>query len=265
MKKEFDLLHPNALYLKKRYREAFEEYFRGVFDFHDPYAAFNLAFMYHQGIYVPRNYMMAHRFFTAASSIESGEAQFNLALMYLRGQGVSVDYHKAANYMKLSAARDCVNAQLYLGVAYTLGCVFDPVDIECISLIPFYRVIKRNPNLFWISGSGIDPLLEDERYEVLEADEYDAVEMFEAVARHKDTTYIEEQVGAATESLGRALIEGFGKDYDISEGYRLLQIAAYEHNSKEAAFYLMQNKEKARIYGVDAEKTAHLIEGYTPQ
>ena len=265
MNKEFDLLHANVLYLKKRYKEAFEEYFRGFFDFHDPYAAFNLAFMYHQGIYVPRNYMMAHRFFIASSTIESGEAQFNLALMYLRGQGVSVDYQKAANYMKLSAARDCVNAQLYLGVAYTLGCVFDPVDIECISLIPFYRIIKRNPNVQLLFGSGNDQVLEDKRYEVLEADEYDAVEMFEAAARHKDTTYIEEQVGAANEALGLALIEGFGKNYDIAEGYRLLQIAAYEHNSKEAAFYLMQNKDKARIYGVDAEKTAYLIEGDTPR
>ena len=258
--KEFDLFYANALFLKKQYRDAFEEYFSGAIDHHSPQAAFNLAFMYHLGISVPRNYMMAHKFYIAASNLDGGEAQFNLALMYLRGQGVDVDPRRAADYMKISAARECINAQLYLGAAYTMGRMFDPMDIECISLIPFYRVIKRDISSLYLSGTGHDRQLDDAMYEVFDADEYDAVEMFEAAAGHKDITYIEEQVGIAKETLGHALIEGVGREYAPEKGFKLIEKAAVEHGSKEAALFLNMNKDKAKAYGIDAAKTKYLIE-----
>jgi len=114
--------------------------------------------------------------------------------------------------------------------------------------------------LNYLTGSGYDQRLEDERYEVLSADEIDAVEMFEAAAKHKDTTYIDEQVGVAKETVGRSLIEGFGKDYDPREGYRMLETAALEHNSKAAAIFLAAHKDEARFYGVDPKKIEHLLE-----
>lgn len=258
--KGFDCIRANSLFLRGMSKEAFEEYFKGAVEYHDRWAAFNLAFMYYMGIGVPKNYPMARKFWTAASNIEGGEAQFNLALMCLRGQGEPADYRAAAEYMRVAAARGCVNAQLYLGVAYTLGYMFDPMDIECLSLIPFYRVIKRDMNLNYLTGSGYDQRLEDERYEVLSADEIDAVEMFEAAAKHKDTMYIDEQVGVAKETVGRSLIEGFGKDYDPREGYRMLETAALEHNSRAAAIFLVAHKDEARFYGVDPKKIEHLLE-----
>lgn len=260
-RQKFDLFKANALFLKKQYRDAFEEYFRGAIDHHSPQAAFNLAFMYHLGISVPRNYMMAHKFYIAASNLDGGEAQFNLALMYLRGQGVEADPRRAADYMKISAARECINAQLYLGAAYTMGRMFDPMDIECISLIPFYRVIKREMSDLYLLGSGYDSRIDDAMYEVFDADEYNAVEMFEAAVNHKDTTYIEEQVGVAKETLGHALIEGVGREYSPEKGFKLIEEAAVEHGSKDAALYLNLNKEKAKVYGIDAAKTKYLLEG----
>ena len=258
--REFRLFRANANFLKGRYRDAFEEYFYGAVDKREPIAAFNLAFMYHQGISVPRNYMMAHRFFVAASGLEGGEAQFNLALMYLRGQGVEPDAKRAAEYMKASAACECINAQLYLAAAYTMGYMFDPVDIECISLIPFYRIIERKQSRLYLSGAGGDARLEDGRYEVLEADEQYAVELLRAAAGHKDTTYIDEQVGVAKMTLGQAYIEGFGDEYDPGKGYKLIEAAAIRHGSQEAATYLLQNKDTAKVYGVNAARVTYLIE-----
>ncbi|MBQ9080377.1 MAG: sel1 repeat family protein [Clostridia bacterium] len=258
--RNFESVYANALFLRGYHREAFDEYFKGAVDERDPMAAFNLAFMYHQGISVPRNYMMAHRFFLAASGLDGGEAQFNLALMYLRGQGVETDAKRAAEYMKTSAARQCVNAQLYLGAAYTMGYMFDPVDIECISLIPFYRVIERRRSELYLSGAGGDTRLEDQRYEVLEADEQYAVEMLEAAAGHKDTTYIDKQVGIAKQALGQAYIEGFGIDYDPKKGYKLLEEAAIRHGSAEAAMYLLKNGDTAKVYGIDTAKMMYLTD-----
>lgn len=258
--KNFQLFYANGLFLRGHYRQAFEEYFRGAVDEREPIAAFNLAFMYHQGISVPRNYMMARKFYVAASGLEGGEAQFNLALMYLRGQGDEPDAAKAAEYMKTAAARGCVNAQLYLGAAYTMGYMFDPVDIQCISLIPFYRVIERRRPELYLGGGGGDARIEDQRYEVLEADEQYAVEMLEAAAAHKDTTYINRQVGVAKQALGQAYIEGLGSEYDPDRGYRLIEEAAIRHGSVEAATYLLQNKDAAKVYGVNAARVVYLLE-----
>lgn len=259
-KRKFRLFRANALFLRGHYREAFEEYFHGAVDEREPIAAFDLAFMYHQGFGVPRNYMMARRYYVAASGLEGGEAQFNLALMYLRGQGVEPDAARAAEYMKTSAARECINAQIYLAAAYTMGYMFDPVDIECISLIPFYRVIERKQPPLCLSGKGGGSQLEDRRYEVLETDEQYAVEMLEAATRHKDTTYIDKQIGVAKMTLGQAYIEGFGAEYDPMKGYKLIEAAAIRHNYTEAAMYLLQNKDTAKIYGVNAQKVIYLLE-----
>lgn len=258
-KKEFRLFRANALFLRGHYREAFEEYFHGAVDEREPIAAFDLAFMYYMGKGVPRNYMMAHRYYVAASGLPDGEAQFNLALMHLRGQGVEPDAHRAAEYMKTSAARGCVNAQLYMGAAYTMGYMFDPADIECISLIPFYRIIERKQPTLYLSGKCGDSF-EDQRFAVLEADEQYAVEMLEAAASHKDTTYIDKQVGVAKMAQGLAYIEGLGMEYDPSKGYKLIEQAAMHHGCADAARYLVQNKDTARVYGVNAQKVIYLLE-----
>lgn len=256
-KSEFDLTRANACFLRGDYKSAFSMYLNAAVSEHLPEAAFNVAYMYYHGLFVPQSYALARRYYMAAQMLDGGAAQFNLALMCLRGQGVPADYSEAARYMKISAANDCVNAQLYLGVAYTIGCMFDPQEIECLSLIPYYRVVKRDAQAL-LAGDVMQ--LDDARFDALEPDEFCAAEMFAAAAAHKDTTYISEQVGAGQELLGHALIEGLGVSYDPEAGYQMLERAVEENGSVRAAIFLEQNKEKALIYGVNTEKSRVLLE-----
>ncbi len=247
----------NGCFLRGDYRSAFSMYLSAAVREHHPEAAFNVAYMYYHGLYVPQSYSLSRRYYMAAQMLDGGAAQFNLALMCLRGQGGAADYHEAARYMKISAANGCINAQLYLGVAYTIGCMFDPQEIECLSLIPYYRVVERDAQLL-LAGDVMQ--LDDARFEVLEPDEQYATEMFAAAAAHKDTTYISEQVGAGQELLGHALIEGLGAVYDPEAGYKMMERAVEENGSVRAAMFLEQNKEKAKIYGVDPEKGRALLQ-----
>ena len=261
MRKNFNCIKANALFLKGRYKDAFEAYFRGATEFYDLEAAINLAYMYSQGYYVPRNYYMARRFYESAEEYGEGEACFNLALIYIRGLDVKADFGKAMEYMKKAAAKGCIDAQLYLGNAYTLGCVFDPLNIECISLIPYYRIIPRDTNIALLMGAGLDEENEIKRFETIRADEYDAFEMFQLAAEHKDDTYISSQLGTARFMVGQALIEGFGKDYSPIEGYRLIEKAASDNLSEEAARWFLADKDRAKAFGVDVRKaTAFLHE-----
>jgi TPR repeat protein len=255
----FDNITADALFLQGKHAEAFERYFHGATVLHDSRAAFDAAYMYHRGFHVPRNYPMARKFYRAASAMEGGAALFNLALMEIRGLGEVPDLKAAHRHMEEAAALDCVDAQLWLGTAYTLGCVFDPINIECLSMIPFYRVIPREERaLLW--GAQEDPNLENERFSVIEADETEAVRMFELAARQKDDTYISPQIGAGKLALGQALIEGFGMDYDPRRGYRLLERAALENGSREALAYLAAHREEARLYGLRSAEIARLCE-----
>ncbi len=259
MKDFFDNIKADTLFLKGNYREAYEHYFRGAVELHDSRAAFDLAYMYHQGIYVPRNYRFARDFYFAASNMENGAPLFNLALMNIRGLGMKPDLRIAFTQMKQAAEMGCVDAQMYLGTAYTLGCVFDPLNIECISMIPFYRVIHRKENLM-LRGVGDDPELENERYSIIDPDEYEATQMFAKAAAQEDDTYISPQIGHARVLLGQALIEGFGSEYDPREGYRLISQAAFENDSKEASAFLVAHGESAIAYGISPSIIKYLGE-----
>lgn len=248
----FDQVRADALFLKGEYLSAFEMYLNEARESRDPRAAFDVAYMCHRGIGVPQNFGLAREFYMAASMLEGGAALYNLALLNIRGQGGEADFKAAIRYMHQAAEMDCADARLYLGVAYTTGCAFDPLDIECISMIPFYRVIKRSADTIQLGGVSTDPEIEAKRFEAVQQDEYTAVDMFEAVDKIKDKTYIEEQVGTAKLMVGQALIEGVGKDYNPQQGYRLIASAALG-GSTEAAQYLLQNAEKAASYGVSKE------------
>ena len=262
MAEYFDCVSADAKFLKGEYKQAFELYFKGANEYESSRAAFDLGYMYHRGIYVPRNYKMARDYYTYASLLDGGAPLFNLAVMCLRGQGEDADFKKAVDYMKRADAMGCVDAQIYLGTAYTAGYVFDPIEIECISMIPFYRVIRRDaPELLLGDGCSeyYDNKLEAERFEAIESDEFDAMEMFEKASRQKDTTYIETQVGNANFVLGQALVEGMGREYSPEKGYRLMEKAALEYGSKAAAAYLMTHKDEAKAFGVDPRRIAGII------
>ena len=135
MNEMFDRLTADALFLRGDHAAAFDMYFRGATEYHDSRAAFDVAYMYHRGLHVPVNGLMARKFYHAASAMDGGAALFNLALLHLRGIGGAVDLEAAYDGMRRSAADGCIHAQLYLATAYTLGCVFDPrVSASCCRL-----------------------------------------------------------------------------------------------------------------------------------
>lgn len=257
--KQFDKVHADALFLKGKYKEAFALYYEGATEMRSSLAAFNLAYMFYQGFYTPIRYDEARRYFMAASALEGGAADFNLALMCMRGQGERVDFKAAVDHMRRAAAMGCVDAQLYLGTAYTLGQVFDPIEIECISMIPFYRVIKRAPEAMILAGEGEDLQIEDQRYEVISSDEHDALEMFELAAGQEDTTYLEKQIASAKTVLGQALIEGMGSEWDPARGWSMIEEVVRLHGSREAAEFLLANREIAQSYGVDVKRAIYLL------
>ena len=100
----FDNITADALFLQGKYREAFERYFHGATELRDERAAFDLAYMYHRGFYVPTNYPMARKFYHAASAMEGGAPLFNLALMEIRGLGAPPDLKAALRHMEEAAA-----------------------------------------------------------------------------------------------------------------------------------------------------------------
>ena len=148
------LIHANCLFLRGKHKEAFDSYLKILDSEPNVVAASNIGYMYHRGIGVMRNYQRALSFYNAISELDGGVACFNMALMYLRGQGVVPDFKQAIALMKRSAELGCADARLYLGLAYILGYAYDPIEIECLSLIPFYRVIYRDnaTPLLWGPG-----------------------------------------------------------------------------------------------------------------
>jgi TPR repeat protein len=253
----FDFVHADAMFLRGEYRAAFEAYFYAATALQLPRAAFDVAFLYHMGYGVPKNDHMARQFYKASLYLDGGVAAFNLALLHLRGQGGAVDFEAALDMMQRAAAEDCIDAQLYLGLAHTMGCLFDPIETECISMIPYRRVISRSAGIL-LATHNFDPAADERRYEVIEADAEAAAQMLRRATRHKDDTYIETQLGNANLLLGQALIEGLGDEYDPAKGFRLIKRAAIRHRSREAAAYLAANREKALAYGVDPHKVGRL-------
>lgn len=250
-----ELLHANCLFLKGRHKEAFDAYMKIIHTRPDAVTASNIGYMYHRGIAVVRNYKLAHEFYTAASEGDGGASYFNLALMSLRGQGVPVDFVKAHNLMQKSALAGCADAKLYLGLAYILGYMYDPVEIECVSLIPFYRVIYRDPKAPLLDGGGYDETMEDKRYEAIECDADDAFEMYRTLSdEHRDDPYAEHQSTAAKVMMAKFYIEGIGNHYDPRLGYRMMERAAIYDYSREAAEFLLANRETAQIYKVDVPR-----------
>ena len=87
----FDFSRANACFLRGDYKTAFSMYLNAAVQAHDAEAAFNVAYMYYHGLFVPQSYSLARRYYMAAQMLDGGAAQFNLALMYLRGQGGAAD------------------------------------------------------------------------------------------------------------------------------------------------------------------------------
>ena len=259
MESRFKLHQANADFLDGDYEAAFRSFRVGAAQ-EDAFAAINLAFMYRQGVLVPQDYELARKLYLSVLGQDEGVAAFNLALLYLRGLGVKPDFRLALRYMEQSAEAGCIDAQLYLGLSYLMGCVYDPVHIECIHYIPCYHVVWRDETAV-LYGEGVDPALEDARWEVISPDLSASAAMYAESVRTHDQDEFSQQIGDARFMLGQALIEGVGNTVSPAAGYKNIYQAALYNGHRQAAEFLVENGETAQAYGVPVERVRGLLDG----
>lgn len=249
------LILANIAFIKQDYKGAFEGYLKCLRQKDDPVAACNLGFLYQAGIGTDKDLDMAVRYYRSSCYGDGGAGYFNLALLYQRGLGVPRDIRESLRLMKRSADFGCPNAQLHLALVSLLHYYYDPIDIECVSLIPFYHVVYRGETFIPLLGAGggaTDADGEDERYEIVaditerpdEAGNYYG----RLIAEHRDDPYAEQQKLLAKFMLGLTRIEGVDC-YDPAGGFRLIAEAAGE-GQPEAVRYLVGERARAEAFGV---------------
>ncbi|MDP8160421.1 tetratricopeptide repeat protein [Pasteurella atlantica] len=109
--------------IKKSYRQAFQ-WFQKVAvknDSYTPYAQFNLALMYLNGMGVNQSDKQAVTWFQAAAEKGIAQAQFNLARMYYMGQGITKSNIQAVKWYTKAAEQGMPQAQASLGIMYSKG------------------------------------------------------------------------------------------------------------------------------------------------
>ena len=261
MENDYKLYRANAAFLDGRFAEAIAEYQKGT-RLEDAYAAVNLAYMYSEGIGMPRDPQTAVALYQSALYLDEGVAAFNLALHHMRGVGVPTDLKKALAFMEKSAAQGCIDAQLYLGLAYLLGCVYDPIHIRGIHYIPTYHVVYNQSDVL-LEGAISDPALEDARWEVMHPDPERSAYMYRKGVQGHDVDEFATQVGDARYMLGQSMIEGVAGAPRPRAGYRHIEAAALYCGSAEAKQFLCENAELAEHYGVDMDRVRGLLGGRT--
>lgn len=251
-----ELLNANVSFIKKEYAAAVAGYQKLMRENQDPIAACNLGFLYQQGLGVERDYEKAIQCYHASCYEDGGVGYFNLALIYQRGLGVPVDLDRSLDLMQKSANLGCPDAQLYLALVALLQYFYDPINIDCISLIPFYHVIYQEEGAVPLLGEAENSKaqkIEDSRFELVQKNHLEEAAACgyytSLIVGHEEDPYAERQVTDAKFMLGQAYIEGVleGRSAD---GYQLIAEAATE-GSADAARYLLANSDVAMAYGID--------------
>ena len=267
----FDPMIGNNLFLDGNYKAAFEEFDRGLNEHHSAICAFNLATMYQLGLYVPRDYAKAYSLYDgAARLLMDGDADYNMALLHLRGLCPSPSQYQAGLLMKQAADRGCVHAQYYLGIAHLAGRTFDPLNIECISRIPFPRIIPRNEHTFALLSDGSDSFPG-----IFEYDEDDstinypdpdlAATYLEKAARQgsnaaTENVYAADVIGDATIARCMLALEDLeSKCTDRREVFRKMEHAVRFYRRPEAINFLLENHSEALSYGINPQRYAPLL------
>jgi len=90
-------------------------------DLGDTRAINELGAIYHGGLGVPRDDVMAMRFYYRAEQLGSTVAMRRIASAYIHAQGVPLDYHRAKIWYLRAAALGDASAQRWLGVMFAAG------------------------------------------------------------------------------------------------------------------------------------------------
>ncbi len=87
----------------------------------DPYAIYNLGFMYLKGLFVKQNYTEAKRLFTQAAEKGFAPGWNGLGVMYWHGQGLPVNYTAAVEMFKKGAAANQSDSLFNLAALHVTG------------------------------------------------------------------------------------------------------------------------------------------------
>lgn len=234
MTMDSEILRANALFTEGRFEEAIAIYERGMKAGHTR-AIFNYAYCLQYGYGMEADAARAYEYYIHLRYEEEGDAAYNAAAMLITGRGVPCDPEAGFELMLAAAAAGCVEAQLYVAMVKLTGCVGEP-DIISMRRIPFHR--PDTPDTAFLlppvpgeDGTYADELM-DRRFEITEADEYEAIRYIRMAARHKGD-YTGDAVGNAEFLLAKCAEEGVGRMYDRDKAVELY-VRAAEHGSFDA-------------------------------
>ena len=228
------IIRANAMFTEGHYTEALRLYDEGVKAGHTR-AIFNYAYCLQYGYGADPDPARAFELYTYLRYEEEGDAAYNAGAMLVTGRGMPCDPAEGYEYMRTAAECGCIEAQLYLAMVRLTGCVGEP-DIISIRRIPFHRPDTPDtafllPPVLGEDGRYADELM-DKRFEIVEADEYEAIRYIRKAARHKGD-YVGNAVGNAEFLLAKCAEEGVGRMYDRSKAIELY-VRAAEHGSFDA-------------------------------
>lgn len=234
MNMDNQIIRANAMFTEGKYTEALALYRLGMKEGHTR-ATFNFAYCLQYGYGTDPDPARALELYTYLRYEEEGDAAYNAGGMLLTGRGVPCDPAEGYACMCIAAECGCVEAQLYLAMVRLTGCVGEP-DIISIRRIPFHR--PDTPDTAFLlppvpgeDGDYADELM-DKRFEIVEADEYEAIRYIRKAARHQGD-YAGNAVGHAEFLLAKCAEEGLGRMYDRDKAVELY-IRAAEHGSFDA-------------------------------
>ena len=164
-------------------------------------ALFNLAYCLQYGYGVQADPARAFGLYQHLLYEEDGDAAYNAAAMLLTGRGVPCDPRAGYELMLTAAEQDCIEAQLYVAMVRLTGCVGEP-DTPSIRRIPFHKPDRREAAPLLESVGAPDERLMDRRFEIVDADEEEAI-YYMRKAAHNQGDYTGTSVGDAEASDGR--------------------------------------------------------------
>ncbi len=228
------IIRAGALFCDGRYAEALRLFEAGMEAGHTR-AIFNYAYCLQYGYGVEADPARAYDIYRYLRYEEEGDAAYNAAAMLVTGRGVPCDPEAGYALMLTAAEWGSIEAQLYVAMVRLTGCVGEP-DIISVRRIPFHRPDAPD-NAFLLpptpdeNGEYADELM-DKRFEIVEADEYEAIRYIRMAARHGGD-YTGNSVGNAEFLLAKCAEEGVGRMYDRNKAIELY-IRAAEHGSIDA-------------------------------
>ncbi len=222
-----ELLRAHILFREGHYDEAAKLFSAGARE-GNTRAMFDLAYCLQYGYGVPADPARALGIYRHLLYEEDGDAAYNAAAMLLSGRGVPCDPRAGYELMLTAAEQDCIEAQLYVAMVRLTGCVGEP-DTPSICRIPFHKPDRQETVPLLEPVGATDGELADLRFEIVDADEDEAIYYMRKAARnHGD--YVGHSVGDAEFLLAKCADEGFGREMDHDRAAELY-VRAAEHGS----------------------------------